>query len=405
MTSSAVSTTPPVSPRPGFAAALGSAAFCTLWLSEAISLIGDRILMVALVNLVYERSASSAAVGLLAVIKAVPALALGALAGILVDRWSRKWIMVASNLLLFALVMTFPSIENLPLLFAVYFGMAVISQFFIPARSATIPSLVPEAGLLAANSLFAMAFVGAIAAGPAIGGWISDRFGLQAAFYLDGLTFLAPALAVACLRIPAAGRAGETHDIRNDWRQGLTLIKARPEMRIALLLGGAAMLLVAALSALGVIIVRQRLGGSAGDFGWLMSACGTGMLAGAGAAAALGKRFDRQRLACAGAALGGAAMIALALAPALNWGLACAFLLGLGFVTVQVNTQTTLQTAPEQLRGRVLGLSQTVTGSVTFVVAGLAGLLAGWLGAAPVLIGAGAICAGLAILTLIRYTI
>ena len=84
----------------GFAAAFHSRAFRVLWFSEAVSLIGDRILMVALINLVYELSGSAAAVGLLSMIKALPALALAAVAGVFVDRWSRKWIMVISNLIL-----------------------------------------------------------------------------------------------------------------------------------------------------------------------------------------------------------------------------------------------------------------------------------------------------------------
>ena len=69
------------SARTKFGLALRSPAFVVLWLSEALSLIGDRLIMVALVTLVYDRTGSASAVGLLMLLKAIPALALGSLAG------------------------------------------------------------------------------------------------------------------------------------------------------------------------------------------------------------------------------------------------------------------------------------------------------------------------------------
>lgn len=391
-------------PRAGFVAALVSPAFRVLWVSEAVSLVGDRILMVALVNLVYERTASAAAVGLLSMIKALPALALGTVAGVFVDRWSRKWTMFFSNLALFALVLAIPPASarpavTIPLVFTIYFIMSVVSQFFIPARSATIPNLVPAGGLVAANALFGAAFVGAIAIGPAIGGWISDAYGLDAAFYIDAFTFLIPAVAVSLLAIPAGQRGPAGRDLRADWREGFGLLKSEPSFRTALLLLAAAALLIATLSALGVMIVREKLAGSAGDYGWMLSVAGLGMLAGALLASQLGKRFDRQRLSGCGAMVGGLGMAGVALFPTLLAVMACAFILGMGMITVQVLTQTTLQGAPDALRGRMLGIAQAVMGSVTFLIAGVAGLLAAQFGATPIVLLCGACAAitGLAV--------
>jgi len=75
--------------RNKFGLALRSPAFVVLWLSEALSLIGDRLIMVTLVTLVYDRTGSAGAVGLLMLLKAIPALVLGSLAGVFVDRWNR----------------------------------------------------------------------------------------------------------------------------------------------------------------------------------------------------------------------------------------------------------------------------------------------------------------------------
>ena len=94
--------------RPPSTPALRSTTFRTLLFSELISLIGDRLVVVALVALVYEQTRSASAVGILMLLKAVPAVALGSLAGALVDRWNRKWVMVGSNLAQGLLVLLIP---------------------------------------------------------------------------------------------------------------------------------------------------------------------------------------------------------------------------------------------------------------------------------------------------------
>ncbi|HPH97092.1 MAG TPA: MFS transporter [Anaerolineaceae bacterium] len=368
---------------------LSNPAFGVLWFSEAISLIGDRILMIALINMVYDWSGSAGAVSILPVIKAVPALALGTVAGVFVDRWPRKWIMVVSNLLLFGLVLAIPATQNLLLIYMIYFVMSVVSQFFIPARSAAIPALVDGKSLSTANALFAAAFVGAIAIGPALGGWIIDHFGLQTAYWVDALTFLVPALAVSLLAIPQNRQFAAGSSLGGDWWEGMALVRREGKIRIALLLVGAVALLIASLSALGVILIREKLGGSAGDFGLMMSVMGAGMLIGAVLSPRLGQRFNRLKLASTGAILAGAAILTMALAGHLGLALGAAFFLGFGFVNVQVQAQTILQETPDQMRGRILGLSQTVMGSVTFTAAALAGILAGWFGCSLVLSGAG----------------
>ena len=82
--------------------------FQVLLFSEAVSLIGDRILAVALVILVYDITGSAATVSILMMLKAIPSLFLGSIAGAMVDRLNRKWVMVFSNLAQGALVLIIP---------------------------------------------------------------------------------------------------------------------------------------------------------------------------------------------------------------------------------------------------------------------------------------------------------
>lgn len=376
--------------RHGFAAALRHPAFVVLWLSEAVSLVGDRLIMVALVTLVYERTRSPAAVGILMLLKAIPALGLGSVAGVFVDRWDRKWVLVGSNLIQGLLVALIPLTDALPIVFAIYFGMSVVNQFFLPARAATIPDLVPPNVLLAANSLFAAAFVGAIAAGPALGGWIAERFGLDIAFYADAMTFLVPALAVGLLTIPRTRRAPTGHNVGADLREGLVFVRQSADMLSALALTLAAFLIVGTMSVLGVAVAQESLNVGAGGFGMMMSAMGVGMLAGAAGAGWLGRRFDRTRLGAAGAGLMGMAVMTLPWVAAFYPALALAALIGFGMTLVQVSSQTNLQiAAPEHLRGRVMGLGQALMGGAQLLATALAGLLAERVGTETVLFGIG----------------
>jgi len=388
MTEQAISPTPPQS-RAGFIAALQQPAFLVLWLSEALSLIGDRLLIVALVMLVYERTHSATAIGILMMFKAVPSLLLGSVAGVFVDRWNRKWVMVASNLIQGLLVLLIPFADALPLVFALYLAMSVVNQFFVPARAATIPDLVPPAALMAANSLFATAFVGAIAVGPAIGGWIIERFGINAAFYADAATFLVPALAVGMLAIPQARRTPGNRKLGADLGQGLAYARSRTDILTALALIAAAFLVMGTTSVLGVIIAQDALHVGAGGFGLMMSAMGVGMLFGAVVAGWLGRKINRAWLGVAGIVIMGLATLALPWVAQINLAITLLVLSGFGMVTVQVCSQTTLQSAPEDLRGRVMGLAQAINGGAQFLATALAGVLAEQMGTAAVLMGVG----------------
>ncbi len=329
-----------------------------------------------MIALIYQETQSAASVGLLSMLKALPALLLGTLAGVFVDRWSRKWTMVVSNLLQGLLVLLIPLTHHLPLIFAVYLGLAIIGQFFAPARAASIPDLVPREMLLAANSLFAIGMVAALIVGPAAGGWITDLYGLDMAFYVDAVTFLVPAVAVGCLALPQTERDPTPQALAGEWGEGFRLVRSSPDIQAALLLMGTSIMQIATLSVLGIVVLDQQLGIGAAGLGALMSSMGLGMLIAASAQNFLKRRFSYRRLAGAGAVAAGLSVIALPWMPLLPLSMFCTLALGQGFATVQANAQTILQGAPEGMRGRVLGMGQAIAGSLMFLTAGLMGILA-----------------------------
>jgi len=361
-----------------------------LLLSELVSLIGDRLVVVALVALVYEQTRSASAVGILMLLKAVPAVALGSLAGALVDRWNRKWVMVGSNLAQGLLVLLIPLTHSLAVLFVAYLAMSIVNQLFIPARAATIPDMVPPAALMAANSLFGAAFVGAIAIGPAVGGWVGENYGLDAAFYLDSLTFFVPAIAVALLRLPLRRSSPPApQGLSGEARAGWSYIRGRRPLLIALASTIGAFLVIAVMGVLGVVVAKDTLGLGTSGFGGMMSAMGVGMLV---AVILVGRSrggSDRGRLGLIGLLLAGGSLTILPLITIVPSAMLLSAVMGVGILTVQVSTQTTLQNVPADLRGRVMGANQTATGLAQLLATGLTSLLAGAVGPSAVLIGTG----------------
>lgn len=375
-------------------------AFPVLLASETLSLIGDRILAVALIILVYDLTESTLTVSILMMLKAVPSLFLGVVAGTMVDRMNRKWVMVFSNLAQGALVLMIPFTETLLMVYVIYFLMSVVNQFFIPARAATLPSIVPTESLMAANSLFSIAFVGAIAIGPMIGGFLIEASGTDAAFFVDSISFLIPAIAVAFLVLPQPKKIVKKGGFSEDFKAGLNHIRQTKLVRQALLLSSLVYMGIGAISVLGIVIADKVLGTGAGGYGMMMSSMGVGLLIGAILSGNFGKRFDRIKLASNGAVLAGCAIAVLPFVSSLYLAFAVNFLLGMGMVATQTTSNTIFQSAPEELRGRVMGAAQSLMGAASFLAMGMAGVVAEWFGIGPVLgiIGCVIIIAGLLVL-------
>jgi MFS family permease len=190
----------------------GNGAFSAMWLGQVVSSLGDRIHLVALVFLVAGATNSSPlAMGLVFAATTVPNVIVGPMAGVLVDRWDRKHVMVASDLIRAGIVGLIPVASGLHigLVVALVFALAVVSSFFRPARAAALPRVVPDEDLLTANSAMWVADTVSDVVGYGLGGLFVAFLGpsLALAFWLDGATYLASAALVASIVIPPLARA------------------------------------------------------------------------------------------------------------------------------------------------------------------------------------------------------
>ena len=144
-----------------------------LWAAQGVSDIGDALTSLTLLIVVTRLTGSTAALAAMAIALAVPAIVVGPIAGVFVDRWDRRRVMLASDLIRAGLVLGFilvASTDRLWLMYVIAIAHATVGTFFTPSRMALIPRVVPREGLMAANSLNQLTRVLAAVFGSALAG-------------------------------------------------------------------------------------------------------------------------------------------------------------------------------------------------------------------------------------------
>jgi MFS family permease len=189
-----------------------SRAFTLVWVGQFISTAGSALSSLAAAILVFRVTGSALSVGLMLIATALPSLLIGLIAGVLVDRYDRKRIMVAADLTRAVLVALVPALVlgiggfrvpgGVVWLYALTILAGVATQFFDPAFASTLPELASEEDLAAANALMEISGFGSTAIGFAASGLIATRFPIEWAFYLDAVSFLVSAACVGLAALP-----------------------------------------------------------------------------------------------------------------------------------------------------------------------------------------------------------
>jgi len=205
---------------------------------------GDWFDTIALYTIILNLTGSGRDVSLLLIARFVPSFLFGTLSGVVADRFSRRTIMIVSDLLRALVVLGFLFVRRADQLWIIYVLTVLqlaLSTFFEPAKTAAIPSLVSDRELVSANTISSVTWSVMLTLGAAIGGLITGWFGTNAAFTLDALSYLLSAALIASVHFPkrpqrekqklTVGRAlGVTETI-----EGVRYVKHRPRV-LALLL-------------------------------------------------------------------------------------------------------------------------------------------------------------------------
>ncbi len=180
--------------------------FSYLWSGQLISTIGDALTSLAAGIFVYQITGSVLSVGLMLMASAAPTLVFGLVAGVVVDRFDRKMIMIVTCLIRAVLIALIPIVvstgDDLVWLYVLVLASASVQQFFDPANDSVLPEIASDEELSAANSLMAIAQFGSTAIGFALAGLITAQFSIEWAFWLDAATFVITAALIALVRVP-----------------------------------------------------------------------------------------------------------------------------------------------------------------------------------------------------------
>ena len=179
--------------------------FRQLWLGQVVSQMGDWFDTIALYTIILNLTGSGRDVGLLLVARFVPSFFFGPLSGVVADRFSRRTIMIVTDMLRAVVVLGFLFVRRADQLWIIYVLTVLqlgLSTFFEPAKTAVIPSIVNDRELVAANAISSVTWSIMLTLGAAIGGVITGWFGTNAAFILDALSYLLSAWLIFNVRLP-----------------------------------------------------------------------------------------------------------------------------------------------------------------------------------------------------------
>ena len=215
--------------------------FTLMWTGQLVETIGCALTSLAASVLVFRMTGGSAlSVGLMLMATTAPSLLVGLIAGVYVDRYDRRRIMIIADVVRAALVLLIPVLvpHGIGWLYAIVFLVSTIAQFFDPAWESVLPEVAPDEELAAANALMAISTFGSTAIGFALAGLIAARYPIQYAFYLNTAAYLFSAGCIALLRVRRIEVTDETSVavVLRNLKSGIAYLLRNPVLRSLFLL-------------------------------------------------------------------------------------------------------------------------------------------------------------------------
>ena len=245
--------------------------FILVWIGQLISSMGSALTALAAAILVYRLTGSALSVGLMLVATSGPTVLIGLVAGVFVDRYNRKRIILVSDLLRAVLIFLIPFLIPLSInwLYVIVALTSAITQFFDSAHASILPEVVTEKDLSAATSLMAVSSLGSTTIGFAVAGFIATSLDIDWAFYLDALSFLLSAALILFTHVPSMPVPEDTsiRAVGQNLRAGLDTVAAAPILRSLFTVIAPIYLIFGLEISLLLPFTLRELGGTEFDFG------------------------------------------------------------------------------------------------------------------------------------------
>lgn len=369
-------------------------AFRTIWIAQLVSVFGDFLALFGVISFITFRLHGTAVdVTSVTIAYFIPLAIVGPPAGVFVDRWNVKRVMIASDLIRAALILLLVFVHDVREICVIFVLLSTVSSFFGPAQSVTLRTVVPREGLLAANAMMSQAFYLVRIVSPALAGalvaWLSEKV----TYYFDSASFLFSAAMIATLAV--ARPQTELRDknlkaLTADFIEGNKFIFTHSGLAFVFIAMAAAMFMLSSFSPLISIYIRDSLAAGSFLFGIISAMVGVGLIAGTQLVNHLAKSKANPRVVLGGLFGLGAGAVVLGAFRSVAMAGVSTFLIGFAIAFVLVPAQTmSQQETPPTMVGRVtssffslISLSQ---------VAGLllSGYLAQWLGIRKLFVASG----------------
>lgn len=343
--------------------ALESRNYRLFFAGQAISLIGTWMTQLASIWVVYQLTNSALWLGIVGFSSQIPSFILAPFGGILVDRWNRHRILIATqclsmiqSLALAALALT--GIIQIWHLILLSLFQGVINAFDSPARQSFVIEIIDKKENLSnAIALNSSIFNGARLVGPAIAGFLIARIGASWCFLIDGISYIAVIAGLLAMKLKTKTISHQTGNIWQRLKEGFHYSFGFPPIRAILLLIALFSFLAMPYTILVPIFATQILHGGAETLGLLMAASGVGALIGGIYLSSRSTVLGLGKVVAYAPAVIGTGLIVFSFSRVLWLSLLMMLVIGCGSILEIASSNTILQTIVEDdKRGRVMSL-------------------------------------------------
>src|ERR1043166_6585542 len=363
--------------RPSLGLLAREPSFTRLFLATIGSGAGTWLELVALEVDVYERTGSSAWIAALLIADMLPTFAVGLLVGPLIDRLSRRSLMINADLVRFGAFAVLPFTTNATQIIVLAAVVGIATGFFRPPVYPGLPNFVQDEALARANSLLQAAENTTWALGSVAGGALAAAAGVHAAYWFNAATFLVSAallLGIPQRLLQAAAAASRGH--WQDVKDGLALAVRSRAIVTVLVAWNIAVFAVAAMNVAEPRLALRTFSAGRFGLGLLMGCAGIGLTVGALLASAWIARRGLPNVYGISLLLIALGIVGAAASPNVWVASACAVVSGCGNGSAIVcNSLLVQRGAPDVLRGRAFAV--LMSSNFALVTAGM--VVAGWL--------------------------
>jgi MFS family permease len=367
--------------------------FRIMWMAQFVSIFGDFLALFGVILMItYRWHGTVLDITTITIFFVLPLTIVGPVAGVFVDHWNVKRVMIASDLIRAVLVVLLVFVTDIRQICVIFAVLSTVSSFFGPAQSVTLRTLVPMEGLMAANALMAQAFYTVRILSPAIAGLLVKWLSEKACFYLDSASFIFSAIMISTLVMnrPASTAEKTVKSLTQDFLAGNKFIFTHRLLAFVFISMAVAMFVLSSFSPLISIYIRDSLHARELAFGIISALVGVGLIAGTQLVNKLVRSFSKTHVVLGGLVALGVGAALLGFANNLVVAGLSTFTIGFAIAFVLVPAQTvSQQETPHAMMGRVSSTFMSLFSLSQVLGLLLSGFLAQRLGMRPLFVACG----------------